>query len=160
MFGIKRKGREQSVRFFGSLRSRIAPFLGSIFEKTRYNARKRLFIRWGRKNPRTIVWSYACFAVVILGWNILGSVYSGNRETAHEDDFLKLKAMAASGEMFDGMANINRNRECIQSAVSEYAKLNMDIARRLDSLMNVENKTRKDTLELMELYYKIKPNSK
>lgn len=158
MFGIKKKGRYHSQKFHSFLQDSIRPFLASLFARTRYPGRIRLMNRWGRKHPRKLVTYYCIFAFLLLGWNVAG-FFIGNDKESNEDP-LKLKDMANTENIFSGMAVLNRNREAIQSSVSEYAETNIKLYTQLDSLLSLKIKTREDSLEIVRLYRILNSNSK
>ena len=150
MFGIKRKGREQSEKIHRFLRERLRHIFLSLSGRLRYSGRSRLFKRWGRKNPRKAMMYYACFVVVILGWNVMGMVSVSRHETVSKRvDPLKLK------DMFDGMMTINKNREAIQSSISDYANAGILLTMKLDSLLNLDIKSREDSLEIAGIIEKL-----
>lgn len=157
MFGFKRKGREQSAKFHSTLKGFLMPMLNNLFIKTRYRGRARLINRWGRKHPKKVIWLYSASAVLLLGLNLPGLFIPQNNNPGR--DPLRLEDMAKTGSVFDGMTDINRNREAIQSAVSDYAKVNVELCLRLDSLISLENKTATDSLEIMQLYRKLNYNT-
>ena len=155
MFGLKKKGRYHSQKFHSFLKDSIKPGLALLFAKTRYPGRVRLLNRWGRKHPRRLVMYYSIFAFLILGWNIAGFFVGGEKQ----EDPLKLRKMANTDNVFSGMAVINRNREAIQSSVSEYAEANLKLYQKLDSLISLKKLTREDSLEIARLYRIINSNS-
>lgn len=158
MFGIKRKGREHSSKLFEELQHRIVPMLQWIGSKARYNGRKRLFCRWGRKNPKKVIIYYASIASMLLVWNIMGMVLPRNSVKSNKSsDPLKLESVADGNNVFDGMTQINSNRESIKNAVQDYAEANLKIANRLDSLIRLDHKSRHDSIEIVRLYRKINP---
>lgn len=152
MFGIKRKGREQSARVYELLKERLVPVFQVLSGKLRYSGRRRLFIRWGRNNPRKAVSYYACFVVAILGWNVSYITGASGHETAADtDDPLKLREMTVMGDMFDGMMKINKNREAIHASISDYANAGISLTMKLDSLLNIDIKTGEDSLEIVRI---------
>ncbi len=156
MFGIKRKGREQSEKIHRFLRERLRHIFLSLSGRLRYSGRSRLFKRWGRKNPRKAMMYYACFVVVILGWNVMGMVSVSRHETVPKRvDPLKLKEMSVADDMFDGMMTINKNREAIQSSISDYANAGILLTMKLDSLLNLDIKSREDSLEIAGIIEKL-----
>lgn len=99
---------------------------------------------------------YACFVVVILGWNVMGMVSVSRHETVSKRvDPLKLKEMSVADDMFDGMMTINKNREAIQSSISDYANAGILLTMKLDSLLNLDIKSREDSLEIAGIIEKL-----
>lgn len=152
MFGIKRRGREQSAKIHRLISGAVAPWIERVSGRLRFPARKRLLNRWGSRHPRRVVALYAAFAVSILLWNVAGLVI-GSPEKGGSDP-LGL-AQRLEGNPFDGMLDVNRNRESIREAVSELAETNVRLANRLDSLCSLRVKTRRDSIEIMTICNKL-----
>ena len=154
MFGIRKKGREQSAKLHRVLRENVAPFVARLSERSRLPARKRLVVWWGRKNPWKVVASYAVFAVAAIAWNSYGLIPSG-KSLKSGGDPLGFSGMASVSNPFDGMTEINVNKAAIRSTLSDIADVNLELAQRLDSLCSLESKTRKDSLEIVRIYSKL-----
>lgn len=150
MLSLKRKGREQSAKLHDFLRSALTPIWNIIATKVRFHGRSRLINRWGRKHPQKAVWLYASFAVMILGWNIAGLFLP--HDMAKDKDPLGLNEMASAGSVFDGMMTINKNRESIQSNVSDYAKAEIRLYEEMDSLISLKVKTKKDSVRIVSIW--------
>lgn len=154
MLGIKKRGREQSAKLHRIIRDNIAPYVARLSQRIRFPARKRLANRWGRRNPKKVVAMYAVFALAAILWNGLGLVHS--RESRRQTkDPLGFSGMTAVANPFDGMAEINMNREAIRSSLTDVAEVNMRLAQRLDSLCSKESLTRNDSLEIVRIYRKL-----
>lgn len=154
MLGIKKKGRQQAARLHRIIGENVAPYFLRLSSRLRIAGRTRLFRRWGRNNPKKVVSFYAGFVVVVLTWNILGLVGVRSIPESHKDP-LRLAEMSSVSNPFEGMAAINRNREVINNSVSELAQANAILAHRLDSLLRLESMTRKDSLEIVDIYTRL-----
>ena len=63
--------------------------------------------------------------------------------------------MSVADDMFDGMMTINKNREAIQSSISDYANAGILLTMKLDSLLNLDIKSREDSLEIAGIIEKL-----
>lgn len=154
MFGIKKKGREQATKLHKIIVENAAPFVNRLSHKLRLSGRKRLFCRWGRNNPKRVVAMYGIFVVVILCWNILGLVGVRNVPQKHSDP-LKLAEMSSVSNPFDGMMTINQNREMIRNTITSLAETNLMLAHRLDSLINLDSLSKRDSIEIASIYNRL-----
>lgn len=150
MFGIKKRGREQSTKLHRLIASSLEPLARRFAQRLRYPARRRLLNIWGARNRHKVVALYCGFVVVILAFNIAGFV-NASPDSAVNEDPLRLADMT-DGNPFDGMAVVNGNRESIRSSVTELAKAKLVLANRLDSLCGLEVKSREDSLEIVRIY--------
>lgn len=155
MGALKDKGRAASSKLHMIFRQWIEPHIGNIRKRTRYGGRMRLFKRWGNKHPKKVVTFYMVFVVAILGFNSLGLIFASNSKNAGKGNEseapINLNRIADAGSMFNGMAQINSNLEAIQAMNTKYAETNIRLATKLDSLINLKEWSREDSLEICKL---------
>lgn len=154
MYGIKRKGREQSAKVHGAIKNSLKPFFEMLSAKTRYPARKVIINRWGRHHPKRVVCLYGMFAVIILSFNIMGHFLHDSSNTTTNSDVLNI-ARKSSVNPVQGMSQININRKVIGSTMQDYADVNISLAHRLDSLVRLDGKSRQDSIEILNIYKKL-----
>lgn len=155
MFKFSKKYREHSARLHHHIKETLSPAFQFLKGKSRFEGRKRLFVRWSGKNPKKVMVAYSIAAVLLLACNIAGLVYPTSNEV--DRDPLNLSRLSSSQEVFNGMSEINNNRQILRSTVEQYAEKSLAVAYRLDSLIKVENKTHQDSLDIAILYRKLNP---
>lgn len=158
MFGIKKRGRKISAKVFNQTSRGLSGYFGKWSAGWRIQGRLKLFSRWGKRHPKRLCIYYVAFALVILSVNILFSIISLSHPNTDQDS-LGLSQIVNSSPV-SGMTQININREVINATIDEYASTSLLLASRLDSLNNIKEKSREDSIEMVSIYQKLIKHSK
>lgn len=151
MFKLKKKGKESASRIHSAIRGWAAPWCERISQKIRLHGRVRLANIWGRKHPKLLMWYFCGIMVLNI---LLGTAYSLFVE--HRDEpALDPERFASSMKVFDGLQQVNRNREAVKESYRTLMATGNTVLNELDSLMAIKEKNHQDSIEILIRYQKI-----
>lgn len=152
MFNIKRKGREEAAKIHDNINSSLLRLSEKLNRRYSLQARCRLFICRAKRNPKKVLAYYALYLVIITLINLYWIAY---RPGINNQDPLNLTEISSVDDGFAGMSLINSNRVAIHSEMTQIAEATIALSDRLDSLLKLDHLSRKDSLEIIQIYQKL-----
>lgn len=115
-------------------------------DRLRFKARARLINRWGRKHPKTVVivffsTMFVCFGIV-LGYNARYKSQKGSPMTSD---------LAIFKNTFESSARVRAMEVSTRAAYEDVLDKAISCGQELDSLLNIKDKSKADSLRMLVL---------
>lgn len=133
-----------------SIKSGLSPLISHINQKWRLQGRIRLTNRWAAKNPKKFLASFLIIMGLIISTDII--VTSFIKKDHEKNPF---SDVAKVDNVFNGMRQIENNRENIKMYFSKMIDDGINLNNKLDSINKIENKSHTDSLEMQRIIAKL-----
>lgn len=133
-----------------SVKSGLTPLISHINQKWRLQGRIRLTNRWAAKNPKKFMVSFLIIMGFIISTDIIITSFIKQGQEKNP-----LSNIANVDDVFDGMRQIENNRENIKMYFSKMIDDGIKLNNQLDSINKIERKTPTDSLEMQRIMAKL-----
>ncbi len=148
MYGIKRKGRENSAQLYKVLQTYISPIVRQFSEKIKLQRKIRIANIWAKRHPKRLMVYYISFAICLLSITLIAD-FSIKRDSSED---LGLKDIPSMSHRLQSLNNTEIQNERIKQEVGELGAKGMLLYNQLDSMMKLPYKTRQDSLKILSTY--------
>ena len=149
MFGIRKKVRGKAQAVHRTIRELLSPLIARLGDRLRLSGRIRLANIWARKHPRTLMFNYSAFAVLLLGITLLSDSFG---QSEKQEDPLSLKSIPSMSHRLQSLSNTEIQNERIKREVAQFGQMGMRLYNELDSLLKLPTKTHEDSLRIATNY--------
>lgn len=150
MKSLKKATQDFVVTTTQSIKSGLSPLIAHINQKLRLQGRIRLTNRWAAKNPKKFLVSFLVIMCLIISIDIIVTTTINKTHVKNP-----ISNVAKVDDVFDGMRQIENNRENIKMYFSKMIDDGINLNNKLDSINKIENKTHTDSLEMQRIMAKL-----
>lgn len=130
-----------------AIKSGLNPLLLHLNQKWRLQGRKRLLNKWAFKNPKLFFASFLIIMVVIISGNFVIPAFINNKAKNERP----LSNIARVDDVFNGMREIENNRENIKLYFAKIIENGQNLNNQLDSINQIERKTHNDSVKMKKI---------
>lgn len=126
----------------------VVPFANKLNSFLRFNGRIRLANRLARCHPKRLMFIYGVIAMILLIMNFIPTAEHQEKSS----DYLGLYSLQDVGTTFDRLKDNEIRHEQIRSELGKLGQSRLNIINEIDSLHSLQNKSRADSLRILDLY--------
>lgn len=144
-----RKQKNKIIQASSHVKSTMAEYLSPlrsyISDKWKLKGKIRLLNIWAKRHPKRFMASFLVTMLCIFFLDVV--ITSAIKDNAKKGSL----PMLIVSQNFDGMRKIENNRENIKSVFSKIVEDGNILIAELDSLKRIENKTREDSIAIINI---------
>lgn len=148
MVKLKKKAREKAAKLQKVILDLLFPLFNKCSERFQLRRKIRIANIWAKRHPKKLLVYYLLFAVCLLATSIIFDFTS----TRIKEDSLDLKSLPVMKHRLQSIDNTETMHEKIRTEVSELGQKGIELCHELDSLINLPNKSRSDSLKIISTY--------
>lgn len=149
MFGIKKKGRANALKFHAFLRDILSPLFLKIGRMLRIEGRSRMANRWARRNPRAFMTGYCIVAALIFSVTVLLDFLPGDKPKEETD---LVSSIVPINNRLKYLDSYETNQQLLKAEIAEMGRKGQKLYNEMDSLMKIEDLTRNDSARIADIY--------